>query len=191
MISSVVDSVNIIDFMTEQWFFSIRDGFWFEIFKAITTLGTIVFSSCILICLTGIAAYRKKVFFTGAMWLCYLLSEGTTWGLKFLIKRQRPEIIDGVFESNPSFPSGHSTAITYVTICIMYIIFIMTPSVTYRVLITVLSIFLLIAVLFSRMYLNLHYLSDVTVGALIGLVWGCIFMKLARNNLINSFLIWR
>lgn len=81
--------------------------------------------------------------------------------LKELIDRKRPETDSTHVFSNGSFPSGHSaTAFLTATILSFF---------------TNLQIFLYFLaglIAFSRLYLENHYLSDVLVGALIGLSVG-------------------
>ncbi|MFB6468340.1 phosphatase PAP2 family protein [Cytobacillus sp. Hz8] len=84
--------------------------------------------------------------------------------LKKLYPRKRPYLIleDTKFHSNPlkdhSFPSGHTTAAF--SVMIPFILFM--PSLGYLLI----PLGVLIGV--SRMYLGLHYPSDVLAGAVLG-----------------------
>lgn len=84
--------------------------------------------------------------------------------LKKLYPRKRPYITleDTRFHSNPlkdhSFPSGHTTAVF--SIIIPFVIFI--PALSY----ILIPIGVLVGI--SRMYLGLHYPSDVMAGAILG-----------------------
>ena len=94
--------------------------------------------------------------------------------LKSMIGRQRPdEIYHMVEESGFSFPSGHSTSNTvlYITIIIAALIFM--NSIKGKIAVTILSAFMMLAVMFSRMYLGVHFLGDIMGGLFLGLFVSC------------------
>ena len=94
--------------------------------------------------------------------------------LKSMIGRQRPdEIYHMVEESGVSFPSGHSTSNTvlYITIIIAALIFM--NSIKGKIAVTILSVFMMLAVMFSRMYLGVHFLGDIMGGLFLGLFVSC------------------
>ncbi|MFC3788977.1 phosphatase PAP2 family protein [Paenibacillus sp. GCM10012307] len=63
---------------------------------------------------------------------------------------------------DPSFPSGHTTAI------FAWMLPLMFAETALMILLLPVAIILLISVAWSRMYLGLHYPSDVVAGAVIG-----------------------
>lgn len=94
--------------------------------------------------------------------------------LKNIIGRHRPdEIYHMVEESGFSFPSGHSTSNTvlYITIIIAALIFM--NSIKGKIAVTILSAFMMLAVMFSRMYLGVHFLGDIMGGLFLGLFVSC------------------
>ena len=94
--------------------------------------------------------------------------------LKNIIGRQRPdEIYHMVEESGFSFPSGHSTSNTvlYITIIIVAVIFM--NSIKGKIAVTILSVFMMLAVMFSRIYLGVHFLGDIMGGLFLGLFVSC------------------
>ena len=92
--------------------------------------------------------------------------------IKYKFKRLRPyqaltEVNTGRKPlKDPSFPSGHTTAIFALTMPIILnsALFAMSG------LIVVLCIIIAISVAWSRMYLGLHYPSDILAGGLIGTI---------------------
>lgn len=64
---------------------------------------------------------------------------------------------------DPSFPSGHTTAIFAWTVPIM-----LTAAGSWNLLVTPLGLLIACSVGWSRMYLGLHYPSDVAAGAFVG-----------------------
>jgi undecaprenyl-diphosphatase len=100
----------------------------------------------------------------------YLLSVG----LKHLVGRQRP--VGGLIQvSGNSFPSGHSmlSAIIYLTLAL--IVSTVIPRWRVRAYIIGSALVLVALIGISRLYLGVHYLTDVAAGWLVGLAWaiGC------------------
>ncbi len=73
---------------------------------------------------------------------------------------------------NNSFPSGHATASILLGWLILYLLIPRIRSRFWRVFWSVVLIGVLVAVFLSRMYLGLHYLTDIVAGVFIGLSWG-------------------
>ena len=95
--------------------------------------------------------------------------------LKHLYQRPRPEILHLVEEKGFSFPSGHSLA---VTLLIGSLIIIVGQRVKYRTVKLILQILLgiyLVSVIISRVYLGVHYPSDVLASLCLGL--GILFIE--------------
>ena len=94
--------------------------------------------------------------------------------LKLVIDRARPpESFRAVVETGPSFPSRHAVAAMALYGFLAYLVFrFVSPEQYRRVWIMLLAILILI-VGFSRLYLGVHYFSDVVAGYLVGalFVW--------------------
>ena len=93
------------------------------------------------------------------------------FSIKFLLQRQRPLVPLISKVHGYSFPSGHTfTSVTFYGI-LAYIAYrnIRNPIIR-RATITFLIIFVLL-VGFSRVYLRLHYASDVIAGFCLGTLW--------------------
>ncbi|MGZ3787550.1 MAG: phosphatase PAP2 family protein [Bacteriovorax sp.] len=108
--------------------------------------------------------------------LFYLLSVigGSLWGqlLKRFVSRSRPEIIGQLVEvSGRSYPSGHTLAatITYFSLAILFAHHFKSLALMKLSFIAAGILTLLTA--FSRLYLGVHYPSDVISGILFGLSW--------------------
>ena len=114
---------------------------------------------------------RKRLLLVG--WIVALAGAGIlNTALKAFFARARP------FFEKPysvgagwSFPSGHSmtTLVAAGMLAYMALIFVKSPAI--RLLLVLLALSWTVAMGFSRMYLGVHYLSDVVAGFAAGTVW--------------------
>jgi undecaprenyl-diphosphatase len=105
-------------------------------------------------------------------WICVLGAQLTTWSAKYIIARDRPANWDLIEAHSPAFPSGHATAAISVYGFIAYSVWrtIQTqPRARFEVLFWGAMAIMLIG--FSRIYLSVHFLSDVASGYLVGGFW--------------------
>ena len=91
-------------------------------------------------------------------------------GLKGVFARARP--LDGVIAAEGySFPSGHAFASTVFYGMAVYLVWRLTERRWARALAAVAGPLVIAAVGLSRVYLNVHYLTDVVAGWLAGAAW--------------------
>jgi membrane-associated phospholipid phosphatase len=90
--------------------------------------------------------------------------------LKLLFHRPRPKLAF-VHPDHYSFPSGHAavSAATFTTLA--YLIGRRKESLAARIAIGAVAALAIAIICFSRLYLGVHYLSDVLAGASFGLAW--------------------
>lgn len=101
--------------------------------------------------------------------------------LKLFIERPRPDLVeqfDRVF--TPSFPSGHAmvSMLTYLTLAAVVVRLCKTRRLRIFVLIAATTLSLAIGV--SRVYLGVHWPSDVIAGWSIGIAWAGICWLIAH-----------
>ena len=90
--------------------------------------------------------------------------------LKLAVGRTRP-INMIVNESGFSFPSGHAVAASIFFTLIIYFFSRYLKNIYSRELFLVANALIIILVCFSRVYLNVHWFSDVVAGSMFGLFW--------------------
>ncbi len=105
------------------------------------------------------------------MWLTILGSQIVTWLGKYAIDRPRPEFLTDVTEFAPSFPSGHATGAAAVYGFIAYLLLRRAATTRQRFELVYWTVFLVLLIGFSRIFLSVHYVSDVAAGLLVGCFW--------------------
>ena len=106
--------------------------------------------------------------------------------LKIIFQRPRPNILQIINESGYSFPSGHSMAsMAFYGLLIYYIYKKVENKKIRRILILLFSI-LILAVGISRIYLGVHYPSDVICGYIISLAYLIGFIKFIEMEELNG-----
>ena len=101
--------------------------------------------------------------------------------LKVGIDRPRPELVSHlVTETSLSFPSGHAmlSAVTYLTLGSLAARFL--PGRVAKVYVLSLSVLVAILVGISRIYLGVHWPSDVLAGWCAGFAWAMLCWLVAR-----------
>ena len=105
--------------------------------------------------------------------------------VKLIVARPRPTIEHLSQLSSLSFPSEHTTqaAAVYLSIAIM-----LSKGLTrgWREAVIVLAVVIALAVAWSRVYLGVHYPTDVTAGLLLGWSWALLVFHWARPKLIQA-----
>ncbi|MGG4144196.1 phosphatase PAP2 family protein [Paenibacillus algorifonticola] len=101
-------------------------------------------------------------------------------GLKLLFHRERPSLHVIITEAGYSFPSGHSmSAFTFYGI-VTYLCWRHIPLEQARKWLLAFSSIMIVSIGISRIYLGVHYPSDVVGAYLISLVWLIVVIQCSR-----------
>ena len=91
--------------------------------------------------------------------------------IKELFRRARPSSYIGDFHQHGySFPSGHATMSMVLALSLFYLFYPRTEGIS-RVLLLVFVFLFPVMIAFSRLYLGVHYFTDVTGGLVLGIFW--------------------
>jgi undecaprenyl-diphosphatase len=101
--------------------------------------------------------------------------------LKDMFQRPRPNFLPLVHETSYSFPSGHAMNSFVFYMSLSYFIFRNTRNKKLGIILTLLSGFLVLSIGISRIYLGVHYPSDVLAGFAAGLLWFVIVLLFEKT----------
>jgi undecaprenyl-diphosphatase len=140
-----------------------------------SVLGVIV---CAVVIYLVMAQQRATAF-----WVLAAISGGILLSnlLKLVYERPRPDLVPhAVRVFTTSFPSGHATlsAITYLTLGAL--LASLHDSMRFKIYFLSIAILLTIAIGISRIYLGVHYPTDVLSGWCIGAAWAALCWTIFR-----------
>ncbi|MDD5026762.1 MAG: LssY C-terminal domain-containing protein [Candidatus Peribacteraceae bacterium] len=119
--------------------------------------------------LTFILWRQRERFLLLAFWVAVAGSEAVTTLAKVVFHRPRPDgLLPAIFERTYAFPSGHATAVVAFYGTLAYIVIRTRARWRVKVGAAFLMVLLIFLVDVSRLYLGVHYLSDVLSGNLVG-----------------------
>lgn len=168
------------DARVEQFFTAIREPFWIQVFSAVGLLGKWHIVLGIVAAGSLLLWYANKRAFLFPLWLSLGVAEAATLILKNTIMRPRPEMA-AVVENSFSFPSGHATVAVALYGFFAYLLFRMCRTRNEKILVCVVGAFLILLIGLSRLYLGVHYVSDVLAGYLVGALGLCLGMYVAEH----------
>lgn len=155
-------------------------------FKTIALLGSIP----VLITLgliVGLALLLRGQRLQLAGWLIALAGGGLlNLALKTFFQRPRPEFeFPFMIAAGWSFPSGHAMGSLIGYGMLAYLVILVLPRRQMRAVVILVTAVLVLLIGFSRLYLGVHYFSDVIAGYAAGVVWlsACISgLEVARQR---------
>lgn len=155
------------------WFSQQRSATADQLFRAVTWLGSVaVLAPLVLASVFALLSRRhiREAYFLSAALVGTIAIMHIS---KLIVGRPRPTDVDAlvVMPWDPSFPSAHTAQIVSVILAGLLVIYRLN-RVWFNSLWPAASIAIVLVAL-SRIYLQVHYLSDVLVGATVGVLWVC------------------
>jgi len=126
--------------------------------------------------ITVLLLYHKKTYQRTKIFILTIgISVIISQVIKHIIQKPRP-INQLIIETGYSFPSGHATIAMAFFGILIYLFKDEIKNKLIKHLFIIINILLILLISFSRIYLNVHYLSDVLAGLILGLI--CIFVAI-------------
>lgn len=150
-----------------------RQALIYHTFYDISLLGTPIISTICVLCFSlmfYLYRYYRETIFILLTPIAALINSI----IKIIVNRQRPtadfvQVLS--LETDKSFPSGHVNFYT-VLFGFLFVVLFFTPRIpkSVRWLIQIVSLFLILTISFSRVYLGVHWATDTIGGYLLGLI---------------------
>lgn len=166
------------DDMIRQFIYGFRSPFMTEVMIVFSYLGQELLYCFLIAVVFSLAQYRQwkyikllmAIVFSGAILNLFV---------KELIGRDRP--IDPLFqEIFHSFPSFHAmNSFIFYSLCVLFI-YSLTRNRIYTLLSFCVGVLIVLGVGISRIYLGVHYPTDILAGYIIGLWWITTFLVIDR-----------
>lgn len=141
-------------------------------FTTMTIIGTPGPLAALLAVVAAVLIAKKRW-----RWAAYLAFTGGVGGvlnlvLKSYFERARPDLQIALrHASGYSFPSGHAMGSTIVFLALAYLALRVIPYWRWRAAALALAVSIIVAIASSRIYLGVHWISDVGAGIAAGLIW--------------------
>lgn len=101
--------------------------------------------------------------------------------IKIIFMRARPDINPLVIETSYSFPSGHSMISMAFYGYLIYIIYTHKDNIKVKLILMTLLSILILLIGISRIYLGVHYASDVIGGFCFGIAYLIIYISILKK----------
>lgn len=130
------------------------------------------FMAILILTVTTIVILLFRRMYIAALWfgftilICALILMDT---LKVVIGRERPDLMVITMETSLSFPSGHSIASVLFYGFIALGLVLTLKNKVHKIIVATIAILIILFVMTSRVYLGVHYPSDVLGGLFFGL----------------------
>jgi undecaprenyl-diphosphatase len=149
--------------------------------RNLTALGSVPVLLLFVLAVAGFLALAQR-------WWHLALVVGASGGgvvllviLKRVFERPRPTVVPRLmFETSPSFPSGHAMMSAVVFLTLGTLLAQLCSRWRERIYVITVAVVLTVIIGLTRLYLGVHYPSDVLAGWSVGLAWASMTGLVAR-----------
>ncbi len=171
---SIVNGAAIVKFDTNfsHSLFVLRTPFLAKVFYIITNFADQITLAVLAVISLAYAYLKKELAYLYSLIIIFLGTDASVFLIKIFINRARPgSDIAYYIENSKSFPSGHSAiAMAFYGFITYYFIHHIKRK-SKKTAVICIGVLLIGLIGFSRLYLGVHYLSDVLGGFLLGGLW--------------------
>jgi undecaprenyl-diphosphatase len=160
----------------------LRGPGWLRYFmRDITALGGAPVLTLITLGVIGYLILRKSYRPLWLILVATLSGLGMSMFLKFSFIRPRPSVVPYLMiETTPSFPSGHSMMSAVIYLTLAAVLTRLETSNKVRIYTVSIALVLVFLIGISRVFLGVHYPTDILGGWTFGVVWAVLCWYIAR-----------
>ncbi len=148
-----------------------------RIFILFTYVGGVI-GTIVLIGIVVCANRRRGLYFLFNILIISIIN----FVLKNIFMRERPIGINIIDETGYSFPSGHAMTAIAAYGLILYYLYRSKMNKKLRHILIVLTMVMIVVIPISRVYLGVHFFSDITLGACISITWLMFYTEYLNNK---------
>ena len=176
LLSEVLESESMKLDQTAYWLIveNLRQPFLTPIMESFSNLATPVSIAVLWIVITAFAPGKRAGWCSAANLVCALALNQI---LKAIVQRPRPDGFRLAEASGFSFPSGHSMVAMAFFGLLIWFVWRYEKDHVRRVLLIIALCAIIAMIGISRVYLGVHYASDVLAGFCLSLIWLVFFTK--------------
>ena len=149
--------------------------------RDITALGSFSVLGLISIVVAGFLLFTRR--YNALLLMLLALGGGMllNWSLKNYFARPRPEYVTQLhYVDTNSFPSGHSLLAAVVYLTLGALVARLVAKRSHKIYVLSVAVLITVLVGVSRVYLGVHYPTDVLAGWSVGMLWAILCWLLAR-----------
>lgn len=156
----ITNNTKVFDDKIYNYIFSFRNDFIDTFFKTITKFGNTI-SVIVIIFILLIFLEKENIY---KLLITVVTTVLTNEGLKHIIRRPRPEHLRLINEKSFAFPSGHSMIAIALYGFLIYLVYKNIKNKFLKIILIISLATLILGIGISRVYLGVHYPTDVLAG---------------------------
>ena len=181
LVMYLVNRIGVIDSFVYDLVILLKSDFNTTFMKFITFFASTKFILAVLLFMLMMYIFKKKKLYLITVLL--IVGEVVLNNIvKLVVRRDRPELINLVKETSYSFPSGHTMVSVVFYGFLIYLISKTKYSKKVKVILYILLVTLIFLIMMSRIYLGVHYFSDVFAGLFLGLAYLLIIITILERR---------
>lgn len=174
LVQSNSTQLHAIDAQFHDWAFYSRTTGSTTFFVTMTIIGTPLPLGILIAVVTGFLLARKR--WRWATYLVFTVATGAILNLvlKTYFQRARPDLAEALRHATGfSFPSGHAmgSTVTFGALSYVAVRALAHWQWRWRAAVVALAVAIILAIASSRVYLGVHWISDIAAGLIAGFTW--------------------